>query len=136
MKSTFLYLLLALSHVAYGYQPSYQPPENDHSKTPESKAICRIIEEQPESIAFFHDHKYYLKSEHIRVTPSGIILSNLSSSIPLSNLHSNDVGCYLASEFKENQQGPVLIPVICKNCGTGWFYSDFRKVCPKCNTPP
>lgn len=135
MKFAILCFFLTLSFLAYGYQPSYQEEGNICRKTL-AQTMDRIIEEQPDSIAFYHDHKYYLKSEHIQVTPSGIVLSNLSSSIPISALFSSDSGCYLESEFKEYQQGPKMCPVICKNCGKGWFYSDFCKVCPKCGSPP
>lgn len=134
MKLFILFVLMIFT--AYGQEACYQEARNSCREISLTQTVERIIKEQPESIAFYHNHKYYLKHEHIQVTSSGIALLNASSCIPIEALFSDSMGCYLESDFNESQVGPVLRPIICKNCGAGWFYSDFRKVCPKCGTPP
>lgn len=136
MKFSCLCIFLILHVLTYGHQPSYQEIENNCRKMALSSTIDQIMNEQPESVDFYCNHRYYLKCERIQVTPLGIVLSNASSAIPIAALFSDSNGCYLESEFKQYQSGPILLPIICRKCGTGWFYSEFRTVCPRCGTPP
>lgn len=133
MKMSAFYLFLLFSIVIYGEQPYYQSSRIVVAE----KIQAKVIEEQPESIAFYCDGKLYLKSDHLQLTPQGIVLNLGNSSIPIPILFSNENGCYLESDIESLQEGPIMLAIICKKCGKQWWYnSRFQRTCPRCGTPP
>jgi len=89
----------------------------------EEEILERILNEQPESVDFFHQDRIYLKSERVSFTKGGLVLLHGVSSIQIPTLFSDSTGLYIhARKIK-----------YCPQC------KKYRRTpennCPVCNAP-